>query len=173
MAAGSVLLLVACAQTPQQLTELELSIAEVLTARDDGGLTAGAPVSLQGGLRESVGRAVQANDAYRAALAIESEALGNISAVASGLRPQLGVNANAGGLRENDASGDLTTGIAGGINVSQLVFDGGEATASVNRATAQALAARAERQARGNALALEAARAWIDVWQFQERKRVS
>lgn len=166
---GSSFLLAACLQTPQPMSDVEISIAEVLAGDADTGVASAAPVSLQGGLRGAVALAVQANEGYRAALAIEAEALGNIAATASGARPQVGVNANAGGLRENDAAGDLTTGLAGGINISQLVFDGGENTASVNRATAQALAARAERQARGNALALEAARAWIDVWQFQER----
>ncbi|TCP61079.1 outer membrane efflux protein [Rhodovulum bhavnagarense] len=42
----------------------------------------------------------------------------------------------------------------------------------MNGATAEALAARAERVAQGNALALEAARAWIDTWQFDARLRL-
>jgi outer membrane protein TolC len=167
--AASALFLVACTDTPQKLSDVEMSISQELVAQGAAELSTGAPVSLRGGLRGSVLQAVQANDAYRAAQAIETEALANISAVVSGRRPQLGLTANAGSLRENDAAGDVTTGVAGGLNISQLVFDGGENTASVNRATAQALAARAEREARGNALALDAARAWIDVWQFDER----
>ncbi len=167
--AASSLFFAACTDAPQAVSDVQQSISEVLVAQGEAGLNKGAPVSLQGGLRGAVLQAVQANDAYLAAQALEGEALENISAVSSGRRPQLGVTANAGGIRESGAAGSLTTGVAGGLSISQLVFDGGENTASVNRATAQALAARAEREARGNALALDAARAWIDVWQFDER----
>jgi outer membrane protein TolC len=86
-------------------------------------------------------------------------------------RPQISGNANLGGFRETGGTqpDDTTTGVAAGINISQLIYDAGASTAAVNSATAEALAARAGRQARGNEIALEAARAWIDVWQFEAR----
>lgn len=77
-----------------------------------------------------------------------------------------------GTIHEFGTAGSITTGIAGGISLSLLVFDGGESVAAINRATAEALGARAERSARANDLALEVARAWIDAWQYGERLRL-
>lgn len=127
-------------------------------------------VSLSAGMGPAVLEAVAGNEAYQAALFFEEEAAGGIGVADSARFPQLTVNANLGAIREDGAGqSDTTVGGAGGISLSQLVYDGGQSAATVNRATAQALAARADRLATGNELALQAAGAWIDVWQYTER----
>ncbi|MFC7706207.1 TolC family protein [Plastorhodobacter daqingensis] len=129
----------------------------------------GGAVSLEGAFGAAVARAVTGHEGYRAALALEREAMSRIGVAQSARRPQLAASGTVGGIRETGSDGSTDVGVAGGVNLSQLVYDGGESVAAVNRSTAEALGARAERAARGNELALEAARAWIDVWQYDQR----
>ena len=123
------------------------------------------------GLKSALRGAVESNEGYQAALRFEEEAALRIGVASSVRKPQISGNADLGMIRETGGiqPDDTTTGLAAGFNISQLVFDGGASSAEVNSATAEALAARAERDVRGNEIALEAARAWIDVWQFAER----
>ncbi|MBE0501604.1 MAG: TolC family protein [Desulfuromonadales bacterium] len=127
-------------------------------------------IDISEGMVPAITAAVNGHEAYRSALFAERDALGGIGVATSVRRPQLSGSATLGLVREDGAGqSDTTTGAAGGINLSQILYDGGESTAGVNRATAAALMARAEREARGNDLALQAASAWIDVWQYSER----
>ena len=98
--------------------------------------------------------------------------MGQIGVVASARRPQLTGSANIGGIRETGSNAETTTGVAGGVNVSQLVYDGGASASAVNRTTALALSAQAGRVAQGNEIALSAAQAWINLWQYSERLRL-
>jgi outer membrane protein TolC len=142
-------------------TELRAGFAETIE-----------PVPLSDGFVSAVARAVQTNAGYRAALAQEREAASRVGVAESVRRPQLSADANLGGLRAFGSAADSFTGISGGMSLSQLIYDGGASTAAINRATAELLGARAERVSQANALALEVARAWIDVWQFDERVRL-
>lgn len=117
-------------------------------------------------------QAVEVHESYIAARSLEREAQARIGVASSVRRPQLTANAGVGTSHETGSGDKTTSGLAGGLNVSQLVFDGGESAAAVNRATAEALGARAERVARANEVALQAARAWIDLWQYDERLRL-
>lgn len=163
------LVLAGCTGTPRAVTEMSAALsAELSVASAD----AEAPVGLGSGFAPAVARAVETNAGYRAALAQEREAASRVGVAESVRKPQLGANANLGTIREFGSDGSTTTGIAGGIGLSQLVFDGGESVAAINRATAEALGARAERAARANDLALDVARAWIDTWQYSERLRL-
>jgi len=158
-----------CTGTPRAVTEMSAALSAELSAAS---ADAEAPVGLASGFAPAVARAVETNSGYRAALAQEREAGSRVGVAESVRRPQLGANANLGSIREFGNDGSATTGIAGGIGLSQLVFDGGESVAAINRATAEALGARAERAARANDLALDVARAWIDTWQYSERLRL-
>jgi outer membrane protein, adhesin transport system len=160
------LVLAGCTGTPMAVTEMSAALsAELAMASTD----AEAPVALSSGFAPAVARAVETNAGYRAALAQEREAASLVGVAESLRRPQLGANLNLGVVREFGTDGSTTSGIAGGIGLSQLVFDGGESVAGINRATAEALGARAERAARANDLALEVSRTWIDTWQYGER----
>jgi outer membrane protein TolC len=139
-------------------TELRAGFAETIE-----------PVPLSDGFASAVAQAVQMNAGYRAALAQEREAASQVGVAESVRWPQLSADANLGGLREFDSAEESMSGLSGGISLSQLIYDGGESAAAINRATAEALGARAERVSQANELALEVARAWIDVWQFEER----
>lgn len=163
------LFLAGCGGTPMAVTEMSAALsAELASATEE----AAAPVDLSGGFKPAVLRAVSANAGYMAALAFEREATSNVGVAESVRKPQLEANANLGTIRELETDGARNTGLAGGINLSQLVYDGGESAAAINRATAEALGARAERAAKANELALDVARAWIDVWQHSERLRL-
>lgn len=168
-ASGLALTLAGCTGTPMAVTEMSAALSAELAAAS---AEAAEPVVLSEGFASAVARAVETNAGYRAALAQEREALSRVGVAESVRKPQLRADANLGGLREFDSVGDSITGISGGISLSQLIYDGGESTAAINRATAEALGARAERLSQANALALEVARAWIDVWQFEERVRL-
>lgn len=163
------LTLAGCTGTPMAVTEMSAALSAELAADT---AEAVEPVVLSDGFASAVVRAVETNAGYRAALAQEREALSRVGVAESVRKPQLSADANLGGLRKIDSVGETIKGIAGGISLSQLIFDGGESTAAINRATAEALGARAERMSQANALALEVAQAWIDVWQFDERVRL-
>lgn len=131
-----------------------------------------APIALNEGLAPALRAAVSANEGYLGALALEAEAMAEIGVVESVRRPQLTGSANIGGIRETGSMSNTTTGVAGGVSLSQLVYDGGASAAAMNRSTALALSAQAARVAQGNEIALSAAQAWIDLWQYTERLRV-
>jgi outer membrane protein, adhesin transport system len=129
-------------------------------------------IVLSKGLANALRTAVSTNEGYLAALALETEALDEIGVVASGLRPQVTGSANIGGIRETDTNAATTTGVAARLNLSQLVYDGGALGSAINRTTAIALSAQAGRLTQGNEIALRAAQAWIDLWQYSERLRL-
>jgi outer membrane protein, adhesin transport system len=168
-ASAALLALAGCGAPPMAITEMSAALSAELAA---AAAETEAPVALAGGFAPAVAQAVETNAGYRAALAQEHEAASRVGIAESQRKPQLSMNANLGGIRELGDEASTTTGISGGISLSQLVFDGGEAVAAINRATAEALGAQAERALRANELALDAARAWIDVWQFDERLRL-
>lgn len=169
-----VLLLVACGEKPTNIEQMSEAMSTTLNESSISEAPNGRKaIDLSIGFGPAISAAVIKNEGYQAAAALESEAMGRIGVAESVRRLQVRGNANLGGIREKGGVRDQTTiGAAGGITLSQLVYDGGESVAAVNRATAEALSARAERELRGNDTALQAARAWIDVWQFGERLRL-
>ena len=169
LVSAAALALSGCGGTPVAITEMSAALTAELVATS---VDAGAPVALGAGFKPAVARAVETNAGYRAALALEREAASRVGVAESARRPQLSAEANLGGVREFGSDGETITGITAGISLSQLVFDGGESVAVINRSTAEALGARAERAARANELALDVARSWIDAWQYEERLRL-
>ena len=166
------LVLTACGEAPVEMEEMSADITASLNAASSSeAVSDRTAIDLSAGFEPALRAAVEANEGYRAALRLEDEATSRIGVAASVRRPQISGNANLGGIRETGGTqpDDTTTGVAAGINISQLIYDAGASAAAVNSATAEALAAQAGRQARGNEIALEAARAWIDVWQFEAR----
>ena len=162
----------ACAETPPQLDHLDDEIVVRLAAGDmlaQQAETLDARVDVSKGFKVALLEALEENPGYRAAVKLEEEAAASIDVAASGQRPQITSDSTLGAIYEGDPVSNTTAGIAGGLTLSQLLYDGGATLGSINRATADAVAARAERLDRGNAIVLEAARAWIDVWQYHQR----
>ncbi len=122
-------------------------------------------------LDKAILQAVEASEEYRAALSSEQAMLADIGRCRECPSLASHWHFNCWGYRERGGTkpSKTTTGIAGGIQASQLIYDGGESVANINSATAKAVGARVERIIIGNELALEAARAWIDVWQYEEK----
>lgn len=146
---------------------LELSVPDVLgTDAESIGLDAGLGPALRG--------AVMSHERYLGALAIEREALAQVGVADSVRGLQLIGNVNVGGIREQQSGKNdtTTTGAAGGMSLSKLVYDGGASASATNRSTAIALSAQAERISQGNDIALNAAQSWINLWQYGERLRL-
>jgi outer membrane protein TolC len=167
------LMFLASCSAPSEMAGMRIAMADRLAAGTAEAVGAdNVQIGLSQGLAPALRSAVTANEGYLGALALEAEALGQVGVVASARRPQLTGNANIGGIRETGSNAVTTKGVAGGVNVSQLVYDGGASASAMNRATALALSAEAARVAQGNEIALSAARAWIDLWQYSERLRL-
>lgn len=163
------MVLASCGQGVVSSAQMSDDITKSLSTGLDATSTSQS-IDVSGSMKAAIQAAVQSNEAYLAALSLEAEALAQIGVANSTRRPQLQANTVAGGIRESGAGQDNETfGVSGGLSLSQLIYDGGESAATINRATAEAIAARAERDMRGNELALEATRAWIDVWQYSAR----
>jgi outer membrane protein, adhesin transport system len=158
-----------CGNQAQEVSLMQTALSKVLERDPSESSHDADPVNLEDGLRVAVATAVRANPAYVAALAVEQESSANIDIANSARLPLLGLNGNLGGVREGGSRTNVETGLATNLSVSQLIYDGGASAATVNQAIAQALAAQAERRVRGNEIALEASRAWTDVWQFGQR----
>lgn len=172
-AIAAALVFLASCDAPTEMSDMRTTVQERLTTyASEAPGARGEPIALTQGLAPALRAAVSTNEGYLGALALEAEALGQVGVVASARRPQLTGNANIGGIRETGSNTDTTTGVAGGVNVSQLVYDGGASASAMNRATALALSAQAGRVAQGNEIALSAAQAWIGLWQYSERLRL-
>jgi outer membrane protein TolC len=129
-----------------------------------------AAVDLVAGFIPATRGAIRQHPRYRAAADAVTEAFQSVGAATAGQRPQFSFDANLGAIQES-INGDrkTTTGGAGKLNLTQLIYDGGASAAAIRQAAAEAFAARAEHDVLVNNLALTAARAWIDVWQFDAR----
>jgi outer membrane protein TolC len=171
---AAALVFLASCDAPTEISEMRTIVEERLTTSASGApISEAQPIALAQGLAPALRVAVTTNQGYLGALALEAEAMGQVGVAASARRPQLTGNANVGGIRETGTSANTTTmGVAGGVNLSQLVYDGGASASAMNRSTALALSAQAGRVAQGNEIALTAARAWIDLWQYSERLRL-
>ena len=169
IASGVLFTLAGCTGAPMAVQEMSAAISAELAAASTEAVE---PVVLSEGFKYAISSAVKTNAGYRAASAQEREAVSRVGVAESVRKPQLSANVNLGALREFGSAADTSAGIAGGISLSQMIYDGGGSTAAINRATAEAIGARAERDSLANLLALEVARAWIDVWQFDERLRL-
>lgn len=163
----------ASCSAPSDLSEIRSAIEQRL-ATDPSSITDPemSPIPLSQGLAPALKTAVSANEGYIAALALERQAKSQVDVVASARRPQVAGSANIGSVSEAGGGNDTTTGIAGGVNLSQLLYDGGESASAINRSSAQALSAQAARVAQENEIALAAARAWLDLWQYSNRLRL-
>lgn len=159
------LALAGCALSGPGLEEMEAEVVRRLDPPAAGG-PAAAPVPAR--FDAALKAAVLADPGYRAALAAEAEALAAIGGAEAALRPQVSGSATAGAIRETDPE-DTAAGLAGELSLSQLLFDGGAARGAIGRARAAALAAMAAREERANAAALEAARAWVELWHLDAR----
>ena len=169
---AALLFLASCSE-PIEVSDMQLAITDHLTTGAVSSADDNMPtINISAGLAPALKVIVPVNEAYIAALAFEAEAMGEIGVVASVRRPQFTGNANIGGIRETGISAArTTTGIAGSIGLSQLVYDGGASVSAVSRTTALALAAKAGRMVQANEISLNAASAWINLWEFSERLR--
>jgi outer membrane protein, adhesin transport system len=167
-------LLSACVGAPADISDMKNSINERLSEGHSSGASGSdrVEIELHKGFAPALLAALNADAGYQSAVALEREALDQVGVAASIRRLQLSGGANLGSVRSVGDGGSNTSGVAGGINLSQLVYDGGASVSAINRSTALALSAQADRRARSNEILLRAANAWIDVWQYSERLRL-
>lgn len=155
-------LLAGCAAPSIGVEEMRVRMSERLAEGPSHERSAPSPTSE--GFELALRRAVLENEGYLATLAVERQLMSRIRIPESGRYPQLAISLSAGASAEPDALSDAETGVTGGISFTQMLFDGGATAAGVNRATAEALRAQADRVVTENEVAYEAARAWVDLW---------
>jgi outer membrane protein, adhesin transport system len=162
--------LVGCGQSPEDIATMRLLIDEqILSDTQDSATSETAPLPFEQ-FEVALFAAVSQNELYRAALATELAAKAQVNVASSGKRPQISSSLNAGLIQDMSSDNDdVETGAIAGVNLSQLIYDGGETTADINRANAEVLIAEAERMVRGNDVASQASQAWVDVWKHQSR----
>lgn len=164
--------LAGCSDTSTDVDMLDVDITTALAQdamigeQDSANTT---DVDVAAGFKPALQAALRNNQGYKAALSLEKEAAAAINIAASAGRPQITGDTTLGGIYEGDPLSNTTTGVAGRLRLSQMIFDGGAMSGAVERATAETVAARAERLERGNTVLLEAGRAWLDVWQYRKR----
>ena len=149
------------------VNRIELSLQEDVIA--EFGPEKSQEININIGFSGSLKQAVLQSPGYTAALASESEAISGIKFASSGLSPQVSANGTFGAEIESGATSDTTTGLVAGLTASQLIYDGGKVRSLIDQAEARAVAAKAERIQTANVIALEAARAWVDVWRSVDR----
>lgn len=170
-ASGMALLLVSACVSTKPVTDAQLN-AEVaeLRNRSSEEATKSAerrPVSVSQGYSLALREAIMQSPRYQQAIATYEEFQAGIRVAQSGGKVQGSLSATAGAIDEG--SGGSTTGVAGDVSLSQLLFDGGVTKASVNSASARAYGALYGARQAGNEVAMEAARAWGDLWQYSQR----
>ena len=126
-----------------------------------------AAVSASDDYRSALRAAVLRSDVVQSSVRDLRERESEIDIARSALRPQISASATAGAIRERTVG--RSVGGATDVSVTQLLFDGGAAAAGIDAGTARAFAARADVLSRSNDIGEQAARAWVDVWQFSQR----
>ena len=161
-----------CGEKPAGRLKISNDLTMMLTKQVPSRQATGSDaVRIESDFGKTILQAVEASEEYRAALSLEQALVANIGGAESVRRWQVTGTSTAGAVREKGGtkSSDTTTGIAGGIQASRLIYDGGESVANINSTTAKAVGARVDRIIIGNELAFEAARAWINVWQYERK----
>jgi outer membrane protein, adhesin transport system len=137
---------------------------------DNSNLSNDFLIDINDGIWESVRRSVINNESYKAALLLEDEAMNKIGVAKSVRRTQYSGDSTIGGIFESGSSNNENTiGITGNLNISKLIYDGGQNLADINQATAGALLMQATRRDLGNQLALDVASTWVNIWHLNER----
>ena len=164
-------LLTGCGEKTVDFEQVYQDVSQSLTRDeaqiDNEALRVNAPQNFGAALSN----AVLQHQGYLAASAYEREAMSLVGVAQSANSLQVAGNSTVGAVRETGGTqpDDTTAGAALGINVTQLIYDGGEADANVAMATAQAYVAQQQRIIVSNDIALQSAQAWIDTWRSQSR----
>ena len=149
--------------------ELETSVASMtrtdVTESSDDGVGSRDIVDRSQGYGSALQSAIMKNQEFAAAVRRYRGAVASIEVAESARRPQITTSATAGGIFEGGDISETSSGVAGNISLSQLIYDGGQTRADIAGATAQAFAARANIAVTGNEVGRDAALAWIDLWQ--------
>ena len=128
------------------------------------------PINLDQGLWGSLTQAVKDNEGYQAAILLEDEAMSNVGVAESVRRTQFNGQSTIGGIYESGGNSNVDTkGVAGNLNITKLLYDGGKSVSNINQASAYALSLEANRRNLGNKIALDAGSTWINIWYLKER----
>jgi adhesin transport system outer membrane protein len=164
--------LAACGALPIELKQadnrINASLSEIITSDK---FLSRPTVAISEGFESAVQKSVLENNAYIAAVSLEEEMLTGIDVAKSFRRVQVVGNSLFGVTREQGSTGGASTslGMTAGLNLTQVVYDGGESTTRVDTATFAAIGSSVEREIAGNELALDSGLAWVDFWHFRER----
>lgn len=127
-------------------------------------------VNLEEGLWGSVAHAVKNNEGYQASILLEDEAMSKVGVAKSVRRTQFTGQSTIGGIYESGGNNNVDTkGVAGNLNITKLLYDGGKSVSNINQASAYALSLQANRRNLGNKIASDAGSSWINIWYMKER----
>ena len=127
-------------------------------------------VNLDEGLWGAVTQAVKNNEGYQAAILLEDEAMSNVGVAKSVRRTQFTGQSTIGGIYESGGNNNVDTkGVAGNLNITKLLYDGGKSISDIDQASAYALSLQASRRNLGNKIASDASSTWINIWYIRER----
>lgn len=170
---AAVLSLSGCLKQTESFEAFSKQVIETETKLAASG-SASAPAfagGLDGRFVPALKHAVLSSSSYQAALAFEREAMSAIDASAADRKTQVSGGVTLGAVYEGSPTSETTPGVAAGLNAQQLLYDGGVSVAALDQAKAAALVAQAERKTQANAVALQAGKAWWDLWQYSARLR--
>lgn len=171
-AVGLTLVLASCGEKPPERLQISsdfmLALSKQMPSHNAAIPTV---VNIESDFDQAILQAVENSEEYRAALSSEREMMTGVGVAESVRRWQVTGTSTVGGMRERGGTNPskTSTGIAGGIQASNLLYDGGASVANINSATAEAAAAVIDRIIIGNKIALEAASAWINAAQYEAR----
>jgi outer membrane protein TolC len=164
-----ILILGGCVASEERAAIVEERLEAHLQGSVVEGTASAAPGVSRNDFEGAVKAAVESSAAFASARALEAAAMAQVGTAKAAQRPQVSATASGGTLKEGSPVDNTITGVAADLMVSQLVYDGGASNAAMNGALAQALAARASAQEAGNSAALEAVRAWAELWAVQQQ----
>ena len=104
-----------------------------------------------------------------AAQYLEKAAEQEVSASKGNTKPQITGSLNAGGVRENLSSSEITSGVGLNAGISQLIYDGGQTTSGIGKKEALFEKAKANNTLVKGRVGFEASNAWIDLWNLNEK----
>jgi adhesin transport system outer membrane protein len=167
-----VLLISACSTKPT-LTDVEIaaSVSEKIQINVmDTAVAARSSIRPGDVSTATLRQVINSNEGFAAAISRYRAAQANVNVASSSQRSQVTGSVSSGGFLSNADTGD-TSGLGAGADISltKLIYDGGETVALIDVASAEAFAAKAQISVTGNTIGREAAIAWIDVWQYNER----
>jgi outer membrane protein TolC len=125
--------------------------------------------NLEAPFRDMIIDVISVHPEVQSAYYLEKAAEQEIVASKGQNKPQITGSLNAGGVKENTNTSDITTGVALDARISQLIYDGGYLAGSIGKKNALYEQAKSNSAMVKNRIGFEAASSWLDLWVLREK----